>query len=289
MKKSIRAVPRLAAIAAAGSALVFLGGPAVAHPHVWVSTQTGIVFENGSLAALRYTWLFDEMYTTSATEGLDKNRDGKLDATELQELTKVNIEGLKEFDYFTTAIMAGKPVTFGDPRDYGMELVAMAEPPGPQLTAGPSDASATSSPATSPAGQAGLWSWITSWLGGFVGRSAPAAPGAASADQVKLSQPAELVKVLALHMTLPLKEPIPAASLGSEQKGFQFSIGDQQMFIWFEPTPKDGLTIAPGAPGGCRTVMVEPELDEEQKKLQEAFGRLGTPSLGIAKNVAVVC
>ena len=122
-----------------------------------------------------------------------------------------------------------------------------------------------------------------------MGASAPVASGPAPADQVKPSQPAEPVKVLALHMTLPLKEPIPADSLGSEQKGFQFSIGDQQMFIWFEPTAKDGLTIAPGAPGSCRTVMVEPELDEEQKKLQEAFGKLGTPSLGIAKNIAVVC
>jgi ABC-type uncharacterized transport system substrate-binding protein len=227
------------------------------------------------------------MYTASATEGLDKNNDGKLDAAELEELIKVNVEGLKEFDYFTTATMGGERVTFAAPKDYGMELVAVDEPPGPQLTSGPVDGAEPSAATTSPAGQDGLWSRVTGWVGGLVGRTPPAAP--TPADAAKPAQPSTPVKVLALHMTLPFEAPIPADRLGSERKGFQFSIGDQQMFIWFEPTPKDGLAIAPGAPAGCRTAMVEPELDEQQRKLQEAFGKLGSPSLGIAKNVAVVC
>lgn len=259
----------------------------MAHPHVWVSTKTGIVFENGALAALRYTWLFDEMYTASATEGLDKNNDGKLDAAELEELTKVNIEGLKEFDYFTTAIMRGERVTFGAPKDFGMELVAVDEPPGPQLTAGPVDGADPSATATGPTGQDGLWSRLTRWVGGLMGGTTPASP--TPGDPAKPAQPTAPIRVLALHMTLPFEAPIPADRLDSEQKGFQFSIGDQQMFIWFEPMPKGGLVIAPGAPVGCRTAMVEPELDEQQRKLQEAFGKLGTPSLGIAKNVAVIC
>ena len=38
-----------------------------------------------------------------AIEGLDKNGDGKYDRQELSELAQVNIDGLKEFNYFTVA------------------------------------------------------------------------------------------------------------------------------------------------------------------------------------------
>ena len=91
---------------------------------------------------------------------------------------------------------------------------------------------------------------------------------------------------------LPLKTPIAAGQLGSADKGFQFLTGDGQMYIWFEPVAKDGLTLAPGAPAGCRLASIEPEPTEEQKKLQEAFGRVGSGapiSSGQGKVAAVVC
>lgn len=274
---------RVALAAAAATAL--LGGGAQAHPHVWVATKTQVIFENGALTGLRYTWMFDEMYTTSAVEGLDKNNDGRLDPAELEELTKVNIEGLKEFEYFTTLSLGGEQVQFADPKDYAMEVIAVAEPPGPQLVAGPGGGSDAAPAAASE--RRGLWSRFTGWIAGLLGRAPAAPPAAATAGSGTLPEP---TKVLALHMTLPLKSPIPASRLDSEKTGFLFSVNDPQLYIAFEPSPKDGIAIAPGAPEACRIVMVDPVLDEQQKKLQEAFGRLGGPSLsGFAKNPTVVC
>ena len=57
------------------------------------------------------------------------------------------------------------------------------------------------------------------------------------------------------------------------------------------PLAKDGVALAPGAPAGCRLASIEPEPTEEQKKLQEAFGRVGggAPISGQGKVAAVVC
>lgn len=275
------------AMTAAGALSAVSASAAVAHPHVWVATQSRAVFENGALTGLRYTWLFDEMYTASAIDGLDKNNDGKVDGPELDELTKINIEGLKEFEYFTTATMAGKPVTFGDPKDYAMEVLAVDVAPGPQLAAAPPE----SQPATAPPTRPGLWTRFSGWVGGLLGRKPAAQPNATVTASPEQPAPStDKVLVLALHMTLPLKAPIPAAELGSETKGFQFSQNDGQMYIWFEPTPKDGMGVAPGAPAGCRVLLVDQEMDEQQKKLQEAFGRVGGAAIGgPPKAIGVVC
>ncbi len=288
---------------AAAALTVAAVAPALSHPHVFVANEAHAVFEDGALTGLRYRWVFDEMYTTSAVEGLDTNKDGKLDASELSELTKVNMEGLKEFDFFTTATMAGLPVAFGDAKDYGMEVVSVDEAPGPQMVAGPvttpvttpattpaegsAPAPASTQPATPP--RPGLWARISGWFSGLFGR-APASTASSAGGTATPSQPAEKAKVLTLTFTLPFKTPIAADTLTSESKGFQFQINDPQMFIWFEPAGPNAIGLAPGAPAGCRHAMVVPHMDDEQKKLAEAFSRVGAVAPGgQGKAIAVIC
>lgn len=255
---------------------------ASAHPHVWVATQSTAIFENGALTGLRYTWLFDEMYTASAIDGLDKNNDGKVEGPELDELTKVNIEGLKEFEYFSSVTMAGKPVPLGDPKDYAMEVMTVETPPGPQMVAGSGGGGTEAAPAEKPT----AWQRFKGWIAGLFGGGKNVGADTRSATPVTPDK----TLVLALRMTLPLKEPIPASGLKSEKDGFQFTVNDGQMFIWFEPTPKDGISVSAGAPKGCHVTFVDQEPDEQQKKLQEAFGRLGSTAMGSpTKSVAVVC
>jgi ABC-type uncharacterized transport system substrate-binding protein len=95
--------------------------PACAHPHVWVTARSEVIFDSsGLIKAIRNTWVFDEMYSAFATEGLGK--DGKPPtAEELAPLAKTNIESLAEFDDFTFAKEAGAKVAFGDPIDYTLE------------------------------------------------------------------------------------------------------------------------------------------------------------------------
>jgi ABC-type uncharacterized transport system substrate-binding protein len=107
---------------ALGALLLFVATAADAHPHVWLTFKSEVVYgPNGALVAVRHVWTFDEMFSTFATQGLDKNNDGKLSREELAELAEVNVSSLKEFDYFTVAKAGGKPVAFEAPVDYWLE------------------------------------------------------------------------------------------------------------------------------------------------------------------------
>ncbi|HEU0059714.1 MAG TPA: DUF1007 family protein [Hyphomicrobiaceae bacterium] len=119
-------MPRLSAsVIGLIAGLAMLGGvrvgPAAAHPHVWITVETTLMYDKGAFTGLRHKWTFDQYYTAMAIEGLDKNKDGKYDREELAELAKVNIDGLKEFAYFTTASVAGREIKFEVPSDYWLE------------------------------------------------------------------------------------------------------------------------------------------------------------------------
>lgn len=74
---------------------------AEAHPHVWVTVKTTVLFKGGAIVGLQQHWTFDEFYAAMAIEGLDKNNDGVYDRQELAPLAQVNMDGMKEFKYFT--------------------------------------------------------------------------------------------------------------------------------------------------------------------------------------------
>ncbi len=102
--------------------LMIVAGQATAHPHVWVTTKTEVLYgDKGLITGLRHTWTFDEFYTAFAIQGLDKNRDGVYDRNELAGLAKENVTSLKEFDFFTFAKFGEKAHPLGEPIDYFLE------------------------------------------------------------------------------------------------------------------------------------------------------------------------
>jgi ABC-type uncharacterized transport system substrate-binding protein len=89
--------------------LLAIATPAIAHPHVWVQMQSGVVVNSrGLIEGVDVKWTFDDAYTQTATEGLDANGDGVFSSEELRPLTKENIESLKEFEYFTVMRLKGE-------------------------------------------------------------------------------------------------------------------------------------------------------------------------------------
>ena len=79
------------------------------------------MFDKGAITGIDQVWYFDEFYTAMAVEGLDTNKDGIFSRDELHELAKTNMEGLKEFGYFTFPTLAGTEAKLADPPDYWME------------------------------------------------------------------------------------------------------------------------------------------------------------------------
>jgi ABC-type uncharacterized transport system substrate-binding protein len=97
----------------------------VAHPHVWATVRSEIMLDpNHKITGIRHAWTFDEFYTAMAVEGLDTNKDGVYSKEELQPLAKVNVESLKDFDYFTFVHYEGeddKLLKLKPPVDYWVD------------------------------------------------------------------------------------------------------------------------------------------------------------------------
>ena len=123
--KRFRARLRRFCLALAAAPVALFGGswPASAHPHVSVVATATVNIESGAITSITHTWTFDEFYTAMAIEGLPKNKDGGYGRAELAELAKVNVDGLKDFQYFTFPTLGKTELKVGDPKegDYYLE------------------------------------------------------------------------------------------------------------------------------------------------------------------------
>jgi ABC-type uncharacterized transport system substrate-binding protein len=114
-----RLLPALAAFAGLVLAcLVLACPPASAHPHVWVTVKSELVYApDGAVTGVRHAWTFDDMFSVFATQGIESKKKGEFTREELAPLAKVNVESLKEFDFFTYARANGKPAEFNEPAE----------------------------------------------------------------------------------------------------------------------------------------------------------------------------
>jgi ABC-type uncharacterized transport system substrate-binding protein len=98
-----------------------IASPAGAHPHVWVTVKSQIAFTgDGKIGAVVHDWVFDEMYSSFATQNLAK--PGELVKREqFAQIAKENAGSLADIGYFTTLKIGGKAVEFGSVTDYWME------------------------------------------------------------------------------------------------------------------------------------------------------------------------
>src|SRR6476469_1458977 len=107
----------------AATLAVFAATAARAHPHVWVTMKSELVYApDGSVTVVRHAWTFDDMFSTFATQGLESKEKGKFTREELAPLAQVNVESLKDFDYFTVAQLNGKKADLKEPADYWLEF-----------------------------------------------------------------------------------------------------------------------------------------------------------------------
>jgi len=101
----------------------FVATQAQAHPHVWVTMKSEVVYgADGTATGIRHAWTFDDMFSTFATQGLESKEKGKFTREELAPLAEVNVTSLKEFDYFTRARLNGKNAELNAPVDYYLEF-----------------------------------------------------------------------------------------------------------------------------------------------------------------------
>ncbi|MDD7911815.1 DUF1007 family protein [Pseudovibrio exalbescens] len=166
------------ALPALVSSCLVAPGVALAHPHVFVQAKSELVFDDaGYLTAINHKWLFDDLYTAFAIQGLDANGDGKLDQDELSELASVNVQGLEEFGYFTFGDDTKVEMDFVQPHSEWMRMQTEA--------------------------------FDTYWLISEEEKRAIAEDIAAGRDV----QVPDTVSMVELNFTLPLKEPLSSENV----------------------------------------------------------------------------
>lgn len=256
---------RLFSLAAISAVLSAATAPvANAHPHVWITVESTVLYEQGSVAGIKHKWTFDEFYTAMAIQGLDTNNDGNYDRQELTELAKVNIDGLREFAFFTHVKLADHALEVGDASDAYLdhaEATALGESEPRPLEMGKSSEA-----------KPGVMGRMQNWLSG----------------DSKGSKPATKPKVLSLHFKLPLKQPVLA-----EAPGFTFSVSDPTFFIAFELAKDNPVTLGPGAPAGCKISIggAQRGADDAKGIGESLANQLGSQGIGFsfAKPIAVTC
>ena len=103
-------------------ALAFGATPALAHPHVWITATSELIYApDGSVSGVRHAWTFDDMYSSYALQGIESKTKGVYSREELSSLAQTNAESLKEFGFFTFAKADGKKQKFEEPVDYYLE------------------------------------------------------------------------------------------------------------------------------------------------------------------------
>jgi ABC-type uncharacterized transport system substrate-binding protein len=118
------AIATIGRIAVPALTCLTLTGIAEAHPHVWITVTEELIYApDGRVAAVRHIWTFDDMFSAFAIRGVEQKTPGILSREDLAQLAKDQIDGLKDYAYFTHPKLDGerRPDAFDDPTDSVLE------------------------------------------------------------------------------------------------------------------------------------------------------------------------
>jgi tRNA threonylcarbamoyladenosine biosynthesis protein TsaE len=108
--------------------LALCGGALQAHPHMWIDAKIDLQFDaQGQLVAVSQDWMFDEMFSSYAKQGLPQTADGVPPQAELEKIAQDWMSALADpmSHYFTTLTQAGNVLPVGQPR--GVKAIWQSE------------------------------------------------------------------------------------------------------------------------------------------------------------------
>ncbi|MBV1701369.1 MAG: DUF1007 family protein [Hyphomicrobiales bacterium] len=100
-------------------ALACVGGASLAHPHILVEARAHITLDaQGRITAVENIWDFDKAFSAFAIQGYDSAHNGLPTRADLQPLAKINMESLKDYQYFSQIKLDGQTFELENPSDF---------------------------------------------------------------------------------------------------------------------------------------------------------------------------
>jgi ABC-type uncharacterized transport system substrate-binding protein len=113
---AMRALSFLKALSASAFMAAVLVAPAYAHPHVFADARLELLIgPDGTVKSLRHVWRFDDFFSSTVLVQFDKNKDLKLEKSELEALAKTVHHSLADYNYFQLVTQNGKDVAMQAP------------------------------------------------------------------------------------------------------------------------------------------------------------------------------
>jgi ABC-type uncharacterized transport system substrate-binding protein len=100
--------------------ILLLCSPAVSwsHPHMFIDSQVTLVIDSEGTQGFRVQWLFDQFFTAQILLDYDRDRNGRFDRREVEEIKNGAFNNLVHYNYFTTIHHAGNNHRVSEVRDF---------------------------------------------------------------------------------------------------------------------------------------------------------------------------
>ena len=95
---------------------------AQAHPHVFIVQRLDVVFDANGLAGIKVRWKFDDMFASMIAEDHDLNKNGKLEANEIQAVKEKAFTFISKYNYFFFVKIDNTPFEVKFIRDFNAIL-----------------------------------------------------------------------------------------------------------------------------------------------------------------------
>ena len=101
--------------------LIFVSGAMNAlhaHPHVFITTEVGTVFDSTGICGFRVKYYFDPVYSQNLVQEFETDKNGTFEEAELKVLQEKAFSNLINYSYFLHVWAGGKKITHGDVSDF---------------------------------------------------------------------------------------------------------------------------------------------------------------------------